>query len=1131
MGVHNEESVLVDNPDFDASRLYQMGTAKRKVFEEYNKWHCRFGHVNGRKLRYLHEVSTLPNAVSAKSPIEYKCDACNISKARKNRNHELAERAQAPLDLVAADICGPFPESKHWEEKYFLEAIDNYTRRSVVFTAADRKECAEQMFQWKKTAELQTDKRLKAIRLDNAKELESKANEWAAESGVHIQPTAPYTSSQNGTAERALQSTQAMMRSMLAHAQLPEEYWNLAVMTASFLRNRLPDGPDLIKDDGSRLRQCPEQAWFKKKPRLSSLRIFGSKCFVYVDKPQSKASQRAEIGIFLGYHGASQYWVEILETGILKRVDAARVVVDESTPGGTLLPDSTIRPLSLSLRVGEGMEAPLEPTKDLAVPALRRTAKLDASPNSAILTAIGNARQAPSSDSVGVHKGKSGPSTGDSKSVGDTSRKPGFYIAIPPAHNPADRKPAQGGSEQTVLEETCTRSPAKLVSDRVNSLIEFPAPANKSSAIPSTRRSLRIQEASKSTPNVVKRRAQDDIAPEESKKTKLTPEEVEAAIQNSTSEIDTVMAHIAFLARATEADQVDGIKNRVPIPTSYWAAINDPIHGKHWRTATLREISEVQGNRTWQEEKLPRGANEVTSKWVFTVKYNIDSSIERYKARLVARGFTQIYGQDFEETFAPTIRIDSLRMLMAIAAVEDMEAEQVDVNNAFTESKLRETIYMKPPPGVSIKSGSTLRLLQSLYGLKQSAREWYLRCSKVLKKMGFKPINADPCVFIRKSDNAIIGLYVDDLIILTPKDHLQSMADIKDELSSFFKIKELGAIKRVLGIRIHRVRSQRRIYLDQQAYIEKFLHEFAIENPTVKPTCIPISDANSLHHLQDNEELGEIRDYQRRIGSMMFAMVYSRPDICFAMSKLSQYMSGPSVHHESAVKHLLRYLRTTKDFRICYRAQSRQEQIVGYSDADFAADKDDRRSVSGFVFKFAGGPISWASRKQKSVTTSTAEAELMALVPATKHAIWLSKFLNEIGRPQFIGADNRTVVINEDNQAAIKMVNNNQITERSKHVDIGCHFVRERFENQDIDLRYCHTDKMAADGCTKGLAKAKFSTFLKLLGLKVIKEESAYNAVASWASGIPPLGLTSRHPPFQASSILGIRPSTRYSPR
>jgi len=200
------------------------------------------------------------------------------------------------------------------------------------------------------------------------------------------------------------------------------------------------------------------------------------------------------------------------------------------------------------------MKALLEPTKTLAILALRCIAKLDASPNSAILTVIGNARQASSSDLVEVYKDKSGPSTSDSKLVRDTLRRSGFYIAIPPTHNPADRKPAQGGPERTVLKETYTRSPVKPVSDRVNSLIEFPIPTNKSSAISSTRRSLRIQEASILTPNAVKRRAQDDIAPEESKKTKLILEEIEAAIQNFISEIDTVMAHIAFLARATKTD-------------------------------------------------------------------------------------------------------------------------------------------------------------------------------------------------------------------------------------------------------------------------------------------------------------------------------------------------------------------------------------------------------------------------------------------------------------------------------------------------------------------------------------------------------------------------------------------------
>jgi hypothetical protein len=186
--------------------------------------------------------------------------------------------------------------------------------------------------------------------------------------------------------------------------------------------------------------------------------------------------------------------------------------------------------------------------------------------------------------------------------------------------------------------------------------------------------------------------------------------------------------------------------------------------------------------------------------------------------------------------------------------------------------------------------------------------------------MGFTLTNADLCVFTRKN-GAMIGLYIDNLIILVLKGHLRIMAGIKDELSLYFKIKQLGAIKRVLSIRIQRIRGKRRVYLDQQAYIKKLLHEFAIENPTVKTTAIPISDANSLHCLQDDEELSEVRDYQRKISSTMFAIVYLRPNIYFAMLKLSQYISNLSIYYKAAVKHLLRYLRTIKAFRICYKVQ------------------------------------------------------------------------------------------------------------------------------------------------------------------------------------------------------------------
>ena len=208
----------------------------------------------------------------------------------------------------------------------------------------------------------------------------------------------------------------------------------------------------------------------------------------------------------------------------------------------------------------------------------------------------------------------------------------------------------------------------------------------------------------------------------------------------------------------------------------------------------------------------------------------------------------------------------------------------------------------------------------------------------------------------------------------------------------------------------------------------------------------------------------------------------------------------------------------TKAFQICYRVQSEPKQIINYSDSDFTLDKDDRRSVSDFIFKFAGGPVFQISHKQKSVMTSIAEAELMALVPAIKHAIWLSKFLNKIGRLKFIRANGQIIVINKDNQAAIKMVNNNQITKRLKQVNISYHFIRERFKNQDIKIYYYYIDKMTADRYIKGLIEAKFNSFIKLFNLRVFKKETAFR-VKSIISYLPSFLKSVRHTLFLVSNI------------
>jgi Reverse transcriptase (RNA-dependent DNA polymerase) len=458
------------------------------------------------------------------------------------------------------------------------------------------------------------------------------------------------------------------MRLMLAHAQLPEDYWNHAVQVASFIRNRLSNGPDLVKDDGSVLRQSPEQAWSKRTPRVNTLRVFSSKCFAYVDNLANKASQRGEVGIFLGYASSSQYWVEVVESGMLRRIDAARVLVDESIPGGTLLSGSA-KTATSSSRVGEEYEMHDRELGGQVISGAHSTGNRNGQ--------LPNASAFDCTVQPNVSTDKPEMSVPDfNESVGVCSQ------------GTSSRSETVGARRQALTPKSSndqnTAEAAKAKS-KIQRFMEVSIPAEPKQREGKSRMS---SHGDPSASKASKRRAEDDVGPEDNKKAKLTPQEVDDAIRNIVPEIDTIMAQITFLVRATEADQLDGVKNRVPIPTNYHAAVGDPIHGRRWQEAVQKELDGLIGNRNWQEEKLSRNANQVTSKWVFTVKYNIDGSIERYKARLIARRFTQIYGQDFEETFALTIRIDSLRMLMAIMVVEDMEVEQIDVNNAFTESKL-----------------------------------------------------------------------------------------------------------------------------------------------------------------------------------------------------------------------------------------------------------------------------------------------------------------------------------------------------------------------------------------------------------------------------------------------------------
>jgi hypothetical protein len=528
---------------------------------------------------------------------------------------------------------------------------------------------------------------------------------------------------------------------------------------------------------------------------------------------------------------------------------------------------------------------------------------------------------------------------------------------------------------------------------------------------------------------------------------------------------------------ALPATEIQGIK----IPLTYKQAVNDKKHSQEWRDAMTEELVSLQANGTWKEVIRPAGANLVSCKWVYTVKTLPEGDIERLKARLVARGFSQVHGTDYSETFAPTVRMDTLRLVLAMVAIEDLECYHFDIKNAFTESHLKEKIYLAPPPGVPVKPGYVLQALRSLYGLKQAARDWNKLIQSELIKWGFTQSYADPCLFVNTASGVTLLVYVDDIVAVSKS--TRSLKDFFLQLSGRFKAKNLGEIAKILGARVTRDRKNRTLDLDQEQYLITILDRFGISTEQHVSKKTPASDYEALRPATSSDPRIDVTEYQQVIGCVLFAMIFTRPDIAFVTGKLSQFMSDPAKHHGHAAKNLMRYLKSTVKNRLRFSPGGARDYLAVYSDADWASDKADRKSVSGSVVMFGNGPISWSSKKQKSVSTSSCESEYVALASCTKQGQWVAQVLRDLDRGTYIGKDTNTVQMFSDNQGAIALTKNPHLHERSKHIDICYHYVRDLAEKERLQVNFISTNDMVADGMTKPLQRVKFERFKDLMGM------------------------------------------------
>lgn len=524
-------------------------------------------------------------------------------------------------------------------------------------------------------------------------------------------------------------------------------------------------------------------------------------------------------------------------------------------------------------------------------------------------------------------------------------------------------------------------------------------------------------------------------------------------------------------------------------PLSYKQAVTGP-NAKFWKSGIDRELSSLVKYKTWKFVPRSEAKNILTSKWIFKTKEIVENgNVENFpKGRLVARGFQQVEGVDFGETFSPVVKFTSIRALLALVAHMDLELHQMDVVTAFLNGDVSEDIYMEIPEGVEHdrKKEVVCKLNRALYGLKQAPRCWNKKIDPFLvEQLGFQKCEGDPCLYVKYREDGvlmIIALYVDDLLLAG--NDISGIKWMKNELNKRFEMKDLGEAKLCLGLEITRDRPNRRLHLTQSKYIVGILERFGMEDS--KPVATPMEGTFSYEDRVELDCSGKQEGimtnvpYREAIGSLMYLMIGTRPDLAFCVGKLSQFCEAPKERHWVAVKRVLRYVSGTRTHGILFDG-SKSIEAHGFSDSDWAGDVSDRKSVSGYAFLMAGGVVSWSSRKQTVVATSSCEAEYIAMSVACKESLWLERIVRCMPPNAH---KKRGMVVFSDSQSGIKLSQNESINRRNKHIDVTFHFVRDVVARGDVELCYKPTSEMTADLMTKPLGRVKFEYFRELCGIR-----------------------------------------------
>lgn len=980
-------------------KLYLIKLKPRSPLDAYvksatiNEWHARFNHVSPETIKSMMENKVVEGLQVIKESKE-KCQDCQLNKCtRTHHATRSTPKATKAGNVLHVDTSGKSNVVSLGGSQYLVLCKDEASSYRQVSFVTTKDEIPNKVKEFISRTMLETGQSVLKLVTDNGTEfLNNSLNSFLKDKGIIHDRSVAYTPEQNGFIEREMRTLKEMARTLLTKSKLDKKLWAEAINCSVYTLNRVINSGNSGK--------TPFELWHQVKPNVKNLRIFGEVAILKTQKSKVEGTwdETGSKAIFVGYTDRFNTYRFLKDSKIVTSCDA--VFLNKMKDNSEIEVQKRAQEVWISGDVLQDLNS----------------------------VSINNSQDDPSD--VVMYQSNDESTYGSPRSSSPQLLQVEETVSQNPSHQ-ADPEPPRSNIPQQVAMNQPVGNNGISQFFGTNDDLSFTITQGQIT----DHFNLSDLEYRRNANNWINKKTGHFI-----KKDFIN--EIKRKIQNQRSQGQ------ANISKVCEPESI-------PIPANYSEAINS-THHQGWKNAMDDEMNSLIKNEVFEVvtndsvTKKPVG-----SRWVFVVKYKKNGEIEKFKARVLAKGFSQVYGIDYTETYCSVVQIMTTRLILAYAAQEKLAIRQFDVKTAFLYGELREEIYMNAPDGFA-EPNTVWKLRRSLYGLKQSPRMWSEKFSSFMRDIGLEMSSYDNSVFFKWDPLIIIIVYVDDGLIFARND--TDIIKILKQLKDKFEIRELE-VNNYRGLEV--VVKDDAILIHQASYVKKILNNFNMANSN--SVTNPIGNFE-----QTTEPLRQDVPYRQAIGSLMYLADTSRPDISFAVNRLARKVANPTESDWKQVKHLLRYLSGTVNLGIKY-ARKGSCAITSYSDSDYAGDTDTSKSTTGFVILFNNAVFHWKTQLQRHVTLSSTEAEVIALCSLSKELSWINRMSQELRIVQ-----EEKVVIKCDNQSALRIAQSVKLSGRTRHLRAQNAYIYEQINAGELAIQHVKTDYNLADILTKNVNTKKF---------------------------------------------------------